>query len=412
MEIYLVGGAVRDRLLGRPVHERDWVVVGATPEALLSRGYTQVGKDFPVFLHPDSKDEYALARTERKSGRGYGGFVCDFSPDITLENDLLRRDLTINAIAEAADGTLTDPYGGLADLAARRLRHVSPAFREDPLRVLRVARFAARYAPLGFGIADETLALMRDIAASGELADLTPERVWKETERALGEDQPQVYFRVLRDCGALAVLFPEVDALFGVPQPAQHHPEIDTGTHTLMVLEQAARLSPEPRVRFAALVHDLGKADTPEEKWPSHHGHEESGVRHIQALGTRLRVPRHFQELGEITSRYHLDCHRVRELRPETLLKKLTELDALRRPERFQEFLLACEADARGRLGLETRDYSQPAYFLAALATIKAVDIKPLLAKGLQGLALAEALQAERKKALTRFKKEAGHDEH
>jgi tRNA nucleotidyltransferase (CCA-adding enzyme) len=411
MEIYLVGGAVRDRLLGRPVHERDWVVVGATPAAMLALGYSQVGKDFPVFLHPDTREEHALARTERKSGRGYTGFICDFTPGITLEADLLRRDLTINAIAEAGDGTLIDPYHGQADLQARLLRHVSPAFREDPLRVLRVARFAARYAPLGFTIAAETLALMREIAEGGELNDLTPERVWKETERALGEEQPQVYFRVLRDCGALAVLFPEIDRLFGVPQPPQHHPEIDTGIHTLMVLEQAARLSPEPRVRFAALVHDLGKADTPPEKWPAHHGHEASGLKHIRALSTRLRVPRQFQELGEITSEYHLNCHRVRELNPDTLLKKLLGLDAIRRPERFEEFLLACEADARGRLGLEQRDYTQPAYFRAALQAIRQVDMKPLLERNLEGPAFAVALNAARKAALVRFKDEASHDE-
>lgn len=404
MEIYLVGGAVRDRLLGRPVHERDWVVIGATPEQMQALGYTQVGKDFPVFLHPDSKEEHALARTERKSGHGYSGFICDFAPTITLEDDLLRRDLTINAIAEAADGRLIDPYHGQADLEARLLRHVSPAFREDPLRVLRVARFAARYAPLGFSVAPETLALMREIGASGELDHLTPERVWKETERALGEDQPQVYFQVLRDCGALAILFPEIDRLFGVPQPAQHHPEIDTGVHTLMVLEQAAKLSPESRVRFAALVHDLGKADTPAEEWPRHITHEERGVTRVKELSERLKVPRHFQELGELTSRFHLDCHRIQEMLPATLLKKLQALDALRRPERFQDFLLACEADARGRLGMAHRDYPQPAYFQAALATVQAVQVKPLLEKGLQGLALADALQKERIAALATFK--------
>jgi len=406
MKTWLVGGAVRDMLLGRPVHERDWVVVGATPETLLLQGYTQVGRDFPVFLHPDSKEEYALARTERKSGQGYGGFVCDFSPDITLESDLLRRDLTVNAIARDDDGQLIDPYGGQADLQARILRHVSPAFREDPLRVLRVARFAARYAPLGFTIAPETLALMQAITQDGELTALTPERIWKETERALGEDQPQVYFRVLRDCGALAVLFPEIDRLFGVPQPAQHHPEIDTGIHTLMVLEQAASLSPETRVRFAALVHDLGKAETPQEEWPRHIGHEQRGINPIRALCERVRAPRQFQELGELASRFHLDCHRVLELRPATLLEKLTELDAIRRPERFQEFLLVCTADARGRLGLETREYPQADYFLAAQRVAQAVDVKPLVEKGLQGPAIAEALRRERVQALSNFKQE------
>ena len=412
MKIYLVGGAVRDKLLGRPVHERDWVVVGATPDMLQLLGYTQVGRDFPVFLHPDTKDEYALARTERKSGRGYAGFVCEFTPEVTLESDLLRRDLTVNAMAMDDDGQLIDPYGGQADLRARILRHVSPAFREDPLRVLRVARFAARYAPLGFTIAPETLELMRAITHDGELTALTPERVWKETERALGEDRPQVYFQVLRECEALAVLFPEIDRLFGVPQPAQHHPEIDSGVHTLMVLEQAARLSRDSKVRFAALVHDLGKATTPEAEWPRHIGHEQRGIAPLHALGERYRIPRQFLELGELTSRYHLDCHRVMELRPGTLLEKLTELDALRRPERFQDFLTACAADARGRLGREERDYPQAEYFSAARQVAQAVEVKPLLEKGLQGAALAEALKRERIKALDQFRQEWTHHEH
>lgn len=412
MKIYLVGGAVRDKLLGRPVHERDWVVVGATPDMLQLLGYTQVGRDFPVFLHPDTKDEYALARTERKSGRGYAGFVCEFTPEVTLESDLLRRDLTVNAMAMDDDGQLIDPYGGQADLRARILRHVSPAFREDPLRVLRVARFAARYAPLGFTIAPETLELMRAITHDGELTALTPERVWKETERALGEDRPQVYFQVLRECEALAVLFPEIDRLFGVPQPAQHHPEIDSGVHTLMVLEQAARLSRDSKVRFAALVHDLGKATTPEAEWPRHIGHEQRGIAPLHTLGERYRIPRQFLELGELTSRYHLDCHRVMELRPGTLLEKLTELDALRRPERFQDFLTACAADARGRLGREQRDYPQAEFFSAARQVAQAVEVKPLLEKGLQGAALAEALKRERIKALDQFRQEWTHHEH
>jgi tRNA nucleotidyltransferase (CCA-adding enzyme) len=412
MKTYLVGGAIRDMLLGRPVHERDWVVVGASPELMLQLGYAQVGRDFPVFLHPDTKEEYALARTERKSGRGYGGFVCDFSPDISLESDLLRRDLTVNAIARDDNGELIDPYGGQADLQAKILRHVSPAFREDPLRVLRVARFAARYAPLGFTIADETMALMRAITADDELTALTPERIWKETERALGEGMPQVFFRVLRDCGALAVLFPEIDQLFGVPQPEQHHPEIDTGIHTLMVLEQAARLSKETRVRFAALVHDLGKADTPAEELPKHIGHEQRGIPRIQQLCERIKAPRPYMELGEITSRYHLDCHRVLELRPATLMDKLTELDALRRPERFQEFLLACTADARGRLGLENREYPQADYFLAARQVAHAVNVKPFVEKGLVGPAIAEAIRRERISALTAFKQEWLTHEH
>lgn len=406
MEIYLVGGAVRDRLLGQTVTERDWVVVGATVEAMLAQGYAQVGKDFPVFLHPESKEEYALARTERKSGRGYTGFICDFAPEITLESDLLRRDLTINAMAETADGQVIDPYGGLKDLEARLLRHVSPAFREDPLRVLRVARFASRYASLGFTVAAETQTLMREIAASGELDALTPERVWKETERALGQERPEVYFQVLRDCGALAVLFPEIDRLFGVPQRAEYHPEIDSGVHTLMVLTQAAKLSPSTAVRFAALVHDLGKADTPAEEWPRHLLHEQRGVERVKELSRRAKVPRHFQELGELVCKHHLDCHRAWELLPKTLLKKLGEIDALRRPGRFEEFLLACEADARGRLGFEERDYPQGRFWRQALATVQAIQAKPLVEQGLQGLQLAEALSKARVQALTIFKSE------
>lgn len=405
MKTYLVGGAVRDRLLDRPVHERDWVVVGARPEDLLAQGFRPVGRDFPVYLHPETQEEYALARTERKSGSGHTGFICDFSPDITLEDDLVRRDLTINAMALDADGRLVDPHGGRRDLDARLLRHVSPAFREDPLRVFRVARFAARYAPLGFVVADETLDLMRAMAASGELAHLTPERVWKETERALAEPCPEVYVRLLRDCGALAVCFPEVDRLFGVPQPAQHHPEVDTGVHVLMTLAQAARLSPEARVRFAALVHDLGKADTPVAELPRHIGHEARGVPHVRALAQRLKVPRAFAELGELASRFHLDVHRGAELRPATLLRKLMEMDALRRPERFAELLLACEADARGRLDLEDRDYPQRDYpqrdyWQGALVALKSVSPRELQALGLEGEAFVHALEQRRERAL------------
>lgn len=400
MKTYLVGGAVRDALLGRPVVERDWVVVGATAEEMLVAGFTRVGNDFPVFLHPKTREEYALARTERKSGRGHGGFVCDFSPDITLEGDLLRRDLTINAMAQADDGSLIDPYGGQADLAARLLRHVSPAFREDPLRVLRVARFAARYADYGFRIAEETLALMATIVAEGELDHLTPERVWKETERALGENHPQVFFQVLRDCGGLAALFPEIDRLFGVPQPAEHHPEIDTGVHTLMVLEQCARLTPHAHIRFAALVHDLGKGDTPAEEWPSHREHEARGIARVQALCQRLRVPRQTADLAEMTCHYHLHCHRVMSLRHSTVVDTLLALDAVRRPQRFAEFLMACEADARGRLGLEDRAYPQAAHFQAALDTVRTVRVQPLLEQGLKGQELANALREARIAAL------------
>lgn len=400
MKIYLVGGAVRDALLHRPVHERDWVVVGARPEDLTSQGYRAVGKDFPVFLHPETQEEYALARTERKSGSGHTGFICDFSPDITLEDDLIRRDLTVNAMARDGDGTIIDPYGGQQDLEARLLRHVSPAFREDPLRVFRVARFAARYAPLGFRIAGETLQLMQDMCTSGELDSLTPERVWKETERALGEDSPDVYIQALRDCGALALWFPEIDRLFGVPQRAEYHPEIDAGVHTLMSLRVATRLSSEARVRFAALVHDLGKADTPASEWPRHIGHEERGVTRVRELSQRLRVPKDFQSLGELASRFHLDIHRAVELRPGTVLRKLVQMDALRRPERFAELLLVCEADARGRLGLEDRPYDAPLYWQGALAAVKAVSPAALQQQGLEGETFIAALEQAREHAL------------
>ncbi len=404
MKIYLVGGAVRDALLSRPVHEQDWVVVGARPEDLTSQGYRAVGKDFPVFLHPATQEEYALARTERKSGQGHTGFICDFSPDITLEEDLIRRDLTVNAMARDTDGAIIDPYGGQQDLQARLLRHVSPAFREDPLRVFRVARFAARYAPLGFRIADETMTLMRDMTASGELDSLTPERVWKETERALGEDAPDVYIQVLRDCGALDVWFPEISRLFGVPQRPEYHPEVDTGVHTLMSLRLATRLSRKAHVRFAALVHDLGKADTPAAEWPRHVGHEERGVTRVRELAQRLRIPKEFQALGELASRFHLDIHRATELRPGTVLRKLVHMDALRRPERFDELLLVCEADARGRLGLEEKNYSPPAYWQGALAAVKSVSAATLQQDGLEGDAFIKSLEVAREQAIAKWR--------
>jgi tRNA nucleotidyltransferase (CCA-adding enzyme) len=406
MEIYLVGGAVRDQLLGRPVQERDWVVVGARPEELLAQGFRTVGRDFPVFLHPQTQEEFALARTERKSGSGHTGFICDFSPDISLEDDLIRRDLTINAMAQAEGGPLIDPYGGRRDLEARLLRHVSPAFREDPLRVFRVARFAARYASLGFTVADETRDLMQAMSASGELAALTPERVWKETERALAEPCPDVYFTVLRDCDALAVWFPELARLYGVPQRPEHHPEVDTGVHTLMSLRIAASLSAEARVRFAALVHDLGKGDTPMSEWPRHIGHEGRGVKRVQELSQRLRVPRAFEELGVMAARFHLDIHRATELRPQTLLKKLLEMDTLRRPERFEELLIACEADARGRLGLEERAYPQRQFWLGAQAALRNVSPRALQERGLEGEAFIKALEQARTDALQDFREQ------
>jgi tRNA nucleotidyltransferase (CCA-adding enzyme) len=366
MQVYLVGGAVRDALLGLSVKERDWVVVGSTREELVRLKFREVGRDFPVFLHPDSHEEYALARLERKTGPGYRGFEVEFGPQVTLEEDLARRDLTINAIAKAEDGTLLDPYGGRRDLEARLLRHVSAAFIEDPVRVLRVARFAARFAPLGFKVAPETMALMHAMVERGEVQALVAERVWQETEKALRETAASEFFRVLRDCGALKVIYPEVDALFGVPQPAKWHPEIDTGVHTLMVLDQAARLSNDPKIRFAALVHDLGKGTTDPAEWPSHRGHEQRSVALIEALAERLRVPSEYRELSVIVARYHGNVHRAFELRPDTILEMLEKSDAFRRPERYSHALLACEADSRGRLGLENIEYPQRTYLQAA----------------------------------------------
>jgi tRNA nucleotidyltransferase (CCA-adding enzyme) len=400
METYLVGGAVRDELLGLPPGERDWVVVGATQEAMERAGYRPVGRDFPVFLHPDSHEEYALARTERKTGPGYRGFAVNASPEVTLEEDLQRRDLTINAMARAPGGELVDPWGGLADLEARVLRHVSPAFVEDPVRILRTARLAARFHELGFTVAPETLELMRAMVAAGEADALVPERVWQETRRALETTRPDVFLEVLRDCGALATVFPEIDALFGVPQPARWHPEVDTGLHMLLCLRAAARLGLDVESRFAVLLHDLGKGTTPRELWPAHHGHEERSVTLARRLCERLRAPTSFRELAEIVARYHGLCHRARELRPATLLKLLEGTDALRRPERFEKFLLACEADMKGRTGLEDASYPQAGLLRRALAAAAAVDPEPLVAEGLKGEALRERLRARRIEAV------------
>jgi tRNA nucleotidyltransferase (CCA-adding enzyme) len=404
MRVYLVGGAVRDRLLGRPVHERDWVVVGATPEALVALGYEPVGREFPVFLHPATHEEHALARLERKVGPGYRGFTTQFAPTVTLEEDLRRRDLTINAMAEDEYGSIIDPYGGQADLAARTLRHVSEAFIEDPVRILRVARFAARYAPLGFRVAPETLELMRRITASGEARTLVPERVWQETERALGEARPEVYFQILRECGALSVIFPEVDALFGVPQPPRWHPEVDTGVHVLLALRYAADHDAPATVRFAVLTHDLGKAATPRDKWPSHHGHEEFGVPLIEDLCDRLKVPNAYRELAILTARHHTLVHRALELKASTVLTLLENCDAFRRPERFAELLLACEADARGRTGREEAPYPQSAYLRAALTAAAAATLSAEERRGLPGPAIGEALRRRRLDAVAAVK--------
>lgn len=398
MQRYLVGGAVRDTLLGYPFHERDWVVVGATPQQMLDLGYQQVGKDFPVFLHPQTKEEHALARTERKSGRGYTGFSVYAAPDVTLEQDLQRRDLTINAIAQADDGELIDPFGGVADLKHKVLRHVSDAFAEDPLRVLRVARFYARYAHLGFSVADDTQQLMRTLA--DELATLTPERVWQETAKALGERTPQAYFQLLYDTGALQVLMPELAALWGVPQPPQWHPEIDTGVHTLLVLEQAAMLSARIDIRFAALVHDLGKGVTKPELWPSHHGHEHTGLPLINQLCDRLKVPNDCRELALLVCEYHQLVHRALELKSATVLKLFDAIDLWRKPTRLDAILLCCTADLRGRTGFEQAEYRQADYLRALAGAARQVSAKDMVEQGLKGEAIKQGLQRARLAAI------------
>ncbi|EZQ10534.1 MULTISPECIES: multifunctional CCA addition/repair protein [unclassified Acinetobacter] len=400
MQVYLVGGAVRDQLLGHPYHEKDYVVVGATPEQLLNQGFQPVGKDFPVFLHPETKDEYALARTERKSGHGYHGFEFFTDPSVTLEDDLIRRDLTINAMAMNEDGELFDPYHGHQDLNQRILRHVSDAFAEDPLRVLRVARFAARYHQYGFKVAEETIALMKNLADSGELQALTPERVWKETSRALMERDADIYFEVLRQCDALKILFPEIEALFGVPQRPEYHPEIDCGIHTLMSLQQACKADYSMDVRFAVLVHDLGKALTPKDELPRHIMHEERGVQPVTDLCERLKVPTQTKQLAIAVCKEHLKCHQAFTLKPGTLWRLLQRLDVLRRPERVEAFVQACECDAKGRLGLEDREYPQAKYVLDAVQivrSIKASDLPPEI----KGPDIGEMLIQKRIEALS-----------
>ncbi|QDZ91893.1 multifunctional CCA addition/repair protein [Shewanella decolorationis] len=404
MKIYLVGGAVRDSLLNLPIKDKDFMVVGATPEQMQQLGYRQVGKDFPVFLHPKTQQEYALARTERKVGLGYGGFSCYASPDVTLEQDLLRRDLTINAIAQDEAGNLYDPYHGIADINARQLRHVSAAFAEDPLRVLRVARFAARFHDLGFEIAAETMALMQYMSQTEELTALTPERVWQEVDKSLGGPHPEVFFEVLRQCGALNILFPEIEALFGVPQPEKWHPEIDTGLHTMLVLAQASSLTEEKAVRFAALVHDLGKALSPKEHWPKHHGHGQKGLPVIKSLCERLRIPNEYRDLALLVSDQHQNVHQAFELRAETIIKLFDKADFWRKPERLEQLLLACIADMRGRTGFEHHAYPQGDYLSACFLAANTVDVKAIIAAGFQGAQIKQALNSKRIEVVEQLK--------
>jgi tRNA nucleotidyltransferase (CCA-adding enzyme) len=406
LEVYEVGGAVRDRLLGLPVTEHDWVVVGATPEAMTERGFKPVGKDFPVFLHPETGEEYALARTERKVAPGYHGFQFQADPSVSLVDDLSRRDLRINAMACSPAGDIIDPYNGQADLADRKLRHVTDAFREDPVRVLRLARFAARLAPLGFSVATSTRALCQAMVTAGEVAALVPERVWQETAKALLAPAPEVFIRVLRDCGALIELLPEVDCLFGIPQPPNHHPEVDSGEHILLALQQSVRLESDLAERFSVLVHDLGKGITPADELPRHRGHEARGVPLVDALCDRLRVPNECRELAHGVTRYHLQCHRIRELRGETALALLEGLDAFRRPTRIESFLKACEADYRGRLGLEDRAYPQADYLREALRRCQAVAAKPFAEQGYTGSEIGKAIHAARVTALEALRAE------
>ena len=404
MKTYLVGGAVRDQLLNIPVKDHDWVVVGATPQEMLDAGYKQVGADFPVFLHPKSQEEYALARTERKSGKGYQGFSVDFGKEVTLEDDLIRRDLTINAMAQDEDGNIIDPYNGQQDLTNKQLRHVSEAFEEDPLRVLRVARFAARFHHLGFTVAKETITLMERISNSGELKYLTPERVWVETERALSEKSPWVYFEVLRECTALSHCFPELDALFGIPQPEKHHPEIDTGLHSLLSLQQATHLSQDTAVRFAAVMHDLGKALTDQNKWPQHIAHERLGLKPIKAMCDRLKVPNKHKELSLKACEFHTHAHRAFELKPSTVFKLFKQTDAFRKPDRFEQLLLVCESDAKGRTGLENTPYKQADYLRSLLEAAQNIDTKAISQSGISGPDIGKAIEAARIEAIKQAK--------
>jgi tRNA nucleotidyltransferase (CCA-adding enzyme) len=400
MEIYLVGGAVRDRCLGLPVRDKDWVVTQATPEEMLRLGYRQVGRDFPVFIHAETGEEYALARTEKKTAPGYKGFTVHASPEVTLEQDLQRRDLTINAMAVDSRGELIDPCGGRKDLEKKKLRHISPAFREDPVRLLRVARFAARFADSGFTVAEETMEMMRGMVADGEADALVAERIWQETHTALLEPRPQVFFQILRDCGALPVLFPELEALFGVPQNPKWHPEIDCGVHMMMALQLAARLSDDPVVRFAVLVHDLGKGTTPKEDLPRHIGHEKRSVELILEMGARLRIPNEYLGLARLVAQWHGHCHRAMELRPATLLKLIEATDAWRRPQRLENFLTACEADYRGRGGFTERNYPQAGLVRDMAKLSGGIAAESLDLDGLKGDEIGARLSAARRRAI------------
>ncbi|MDO6506014.1 multifunctional CCA addition/repair protein [Colwellia sp. 4_MG-2023] len=408
LDIYLVGGAVRDQLLNRPIKDYDYLVVGATVEQMLSLGFHQVGKDFPVFLHPKTKEEYALARTERKQGQGYTGFACYAEPDVTIEQDLLRRDLTVNAMARNACGDIVDPYNGQHDLKNRILRHVSEAFIEDPLRVLRVARFAARYHEFGFTVADETMRLMQKISESGELTSLPAERVWQEMQRSLAEDHPEVFFNVLRDCKALSVLWPDLDKLWGIPNPAKWHPEICSGIHTMMVLQQAVLLTKnnenKTAIRFAALCHDLGKGVTVSELWPSHKGHEKSGLPLVEDIANKLRVPTYYKQLALKVCEHHLHCHKAFQLKASTLLKIFDQLDVWRKPKEFDDFIIACKSDFLGRLNFEDRSYPQAEYLKETMLSALQVNAKTFVEQGLKGIAIKEAMANARLTAIKAVK--------
>lgn len=398
MKIYLVGGAVRDKLLDIPHNEKDWVVVGSTPEEMLKQGFKPVGKDFPVFIHPSTGDEYALARTERKIGKGYKGFEFYADENVTLEDDLKRRDLTINAIAETKEGEIIDPFHGQDDLKKKILRHVSPAFSEDPVRILRVARFAAKFG--AFEIAPETMDLMKVIVASGEVNALVPERVWQEFSRALSEPHPEKFIEVLRECNALKIIFPEIDALFGVPERMDYHPELDTGIHTLLTLKQAVKLTNDPITRFAALCHDFGKAKTPKDILPKHHGHEEESVNLVKEFCKRIKAPREYQDLAVLVARFHSNCHKLSELTPQTILKMLKAIDPFRKPERFEKFLLACEADEKGRLGHENDPYPQAKLFREIYEACDSIDTRKLIAELSDNQTIEETIRLEQLKVI------------